>query len=117
MKRRLHVATVVAAICLFVSLDLGFTLLTRDGSQRAAVDVSFAPSPRVSPAVPMTEVPPVNDRALADRPMGQLTATSSFDQLVALEQAHTVRPQTDAAPDVAPQRILTAADSVLPDEL
>jgi hypothetical protein len=65
----------------------------------------------------MTEVPPVDERTRADRPGGQLTATSSFQQLIAFEQTHTVRPRSAAAMDVPPQRILTAADSVLPDEL
>jgi hypothetical protein len=117
MKRRLHVATAVATICLFVSLGLGFTLLTRDGSQTVVVESTLAPVPHVSPAVRMTEAPPGDERTRADRPGGQLTATSSFQQLIAFEQTHTVRPRSAAAMDVPPQRILTAADSALPDEL
>jgi hypothetical protein len=117
MKRRVQAATAVAAICLFVSLGLGFTLLTRGGSQTAAVESTLAPVPRVFPAVPITEVPPVDEPTRSDRAGGQLTATSSFQQLIAFDQPHTVRPRSVAVPDVPPQRILTAADSVLPDEL
>jgi hypothetical protein len=116
MKRRLHVATAIAAICLSVSLGLGFTLLTRAGSQTAMVESTLAPVPHVSPAVPMSEAPPIDERTRSDRPGAQLTATSSFDQLLAFEQPHTIGPRS-AAMDVPPQRILTAAGSALPYEL
>ena len=117
MKRRVQAATAVAIILLSVSLGLGFSLLTHGGSQTVAVKDALASSPHVSLTAPGTEVAPVDERTRSDCPAGQLTATPSFDQLAALEQAHTVSPQTAAALDVAPQRILTAAGSVLPDEL
>ena len=117
MKPRVQAATAAATMCLLVSLGLGFTLLTHGSSQTAAVDGSLAASPHVSPAVPMTEAPPVDDRTRSDLPGGQLTAMSSFQQLIAFDQAHTVSRRSAAALDVPRQQILTAADSVLPDEL
>jgi hypothetical protein len=117
MKRRVQASTTVAAICLSVSLGLGFKLLTRGDSQTAAVEGSLASGTQTLQVAPRTEVRPVDEQGPANNSGRQLTATSSIEQLAALDQAHTLMPQTATAPYVPPQRILTAADSVLPDEL
>jgi hypothetical protein len=117
MQRRVRAAISFAALCLAVSFGLGLTLLARGGSQTAAVENAFAQTTHASPAAPSIEWTSIDERARAERSDNELTATSGFQQLIASEKARTFKPQAAAIPHIPSQRILTAADSSLPDEL
>jgi hypothetical protein len=116
MGRRVQAAIAVAALCLCVSAGLGFALLERGGSQSVVRELrpnpAFSGQPGTSTANrPLAEpLEPVNGQG------PRLTAATSFQQFLALNQLPSANLPGSGGADVPPRRILSAADPFLPDD-
>jgi len=116
MMRRVRAATALAAVLACVSAGLCFALLTRDGSKVAALDPAAAPQLKEQLPEPPTDVLPREQPERNDAQEQQLTAATSFTQLLISDRQPTTRPSAVDPPHLVLKRVLTAAGPFTPDD-
>jgi hypothetical protein len=116
MMRRVRAATALAGVLACVSAGLCFALLAHDGTKTAALDPAATPRLEKQLLDPRTNVLPREqpERNTADGQ--QLTAATSFTQLLISDREQTAKPSTVDAPNLVSKRILTVAGPLTPDD-
>jgi hypothetical protein len=116
MMRRVHAATALAVMLTCVSAGLCFALLTRAGSKAASRDPAVTAYFEQQLPHPRTNVLRREEPERNNTQGQQLTAATSFTQLLISDRQQTTRPSAVDAPHLVLNRVLTAAGRLTPDD-